>query len=92
MNHDYLDPAAPPQLTLTQELALVEADGLGYGAKGAGRLRTARALRDLGLVEIRPWNGWVTLTPRGRAHLYSIRPADQAPGSAPGNASKGDGT
>lgn len=59
-------------LTPAQRSALAEADGLGYLARGAGRLKTARTLRDLGLVEIRQWNGLVTLTDAGRAFIAAL--------------------
>lgn len=65
------------ELTTTQRIALAEADDGGYRAAGSGRLRTARALRVQGLVEIGEWNHWVKLTKKGREVLHSIRPVPQ---------------
>lgn len=64
-------------LTTTQRAALAEADGTGYLARGSGRKRTARHLRSLGLVEIREWNGLVTLTEAGRTFLYAMQPTEK---------------
>lgn len=64
-----------PALSTAQRLALAEADGPGYRAIGSGRVRTAERLRTMGLVEIAPWNRWVTLTPKGREVLYGMQPS-----------------
>lgn len=71
-------------LTTSQRVALAEADDGGYHATGAGRMKTARTLRVLGLVEMHRAGTWtpgamVTLTPKGREVLYAMKPATLAP-------------
>lgn len=65
-------------LSTAQRVALAEADDGGYRAIGSGRVRTARHLESLGLVEIRPWNNWVAITPAGRSFLHALAPSPGA--------------